>query len=92
MTSQFHQLLKALTKAALSASPVLLFSAKAAVPASLLTGFLSALAAELLRALPCLVISAWEAVQFCMYQLLFECLLHLLLFSHSWVQLLHTAL
>lgn len=92
MTSQFHQLLNAIAKAALSASPVLLFSAKAAVPVSLLTGLLSPLAARLLPTLPCLVISAWEAVHYCMYHILFECLLHLLLSSHSWVHLLHTAL
>ena len=91
MTSQFHQLLNALAKAALSALPISLFSAKAAVPASVLTGLLSALAAELLPELPCLVISAWEAVHFCAYQLLFECLLHLLSSSHPWVHLLHAA-
>ena len=65
--------------------------AKAALPASLPSA-VSALATEVLPALPCLFVSLWEALHPCIFQVAFECLLHLVLSSNAWLHLLRAAL
>ena len=85
-----NQVTKSFALIAKPAFVSLFLCAKAALPASL-PAALSALAAELLPALPCLFVSLWEALHPCMFQLAFECLLHLALYSDAWLHLLRAA-
>ena len=88
MLNQFAKSFAAVAKPAFA---LLFLCAKAALPVSL-PAALSALAAELLPALPCLFVSLWEALHPCIFQAAFECLLHLMLCSDAWLHLLRAAL
>lgn len=73
------------------AAPSVLLCAGSLFPNALGTA-LSALAAELFPALPCLLVSIWEVLHPCVYQFVLDCLLHLLTASPVWFQFLNGAL